>query len=288
MCIWVILGLLDLDACSNQQKNVPKTQPLTVTTCPVVSYQVQVDGGFVTVTSVTPCNSSVTTDEVSKHEHEKLYSKMLNERALIAANNLKNISTVEVQRLIGPVNVRESEIVGGAANYLSKKQEGALVDEEDLCVCLEATDATIGSAHTMKAGVKTGVIGDVGEDVNTDVSIGVTSDVKTGAVSLKLSSGLNCEGHCCSEQLIDAIHDSSLQPPSCHSPLLPAPIPSSLPREQRFTSHCPYPLYSPSGGGSSSSSSPTSSCPPSPSAEEARRLLARILRPEAAESSTWV
>lgn len=54
-----------------------------------------------------------------------------------------------------------------------------------------------------------------------------------------------------------------------------------------FTTHCPYPLYPPSLS-SSSSSSPSSSCPPSPSAEEARRLLSRIHRPEVAESSTWV
>lgn len=60
-------------------------------------------------------------------------------------------------------------------------------------------------------------------------------------------------------------------------------------RLSAFSSHCPYPLYSPPSPSSSSScSSPSSSCPPSPSAEEARHLMARIHRPEVAETSTWV
>ena len=47
-----------------------------------------------------------------------------------------------------------------------------------------------------------------------------------------------------------------------------------------FSNHCPYPLYTPP--------SPAHSPPPSPSAEEAKRLLSRIHRPEVAEFSTWV
>lgn len=47
-----------------------------------------------------------------------------------------------------------------------------------------------------------------------------------------------------------------------------------------YSKHRPYPLYSPPSN--------TSSCPPSPDAREARLLLSRVLRPEAAESSTWV